>query len=167
MRRSDIRPQVHVACFDAQTGHGSNGGDSFVGRRRPARGFLPSVYAQPPDRCEGETLYYNTNLGAPWRPCPLAGGQIPLDQPLSRVRLRGDLAKARPALAAVSSTPCVYDRGTLLVAPADSPRIFAFDAATGQMLWQTGERGAGRRSTCWARPAITWLPAAGNSTGSA
>jgi outer membrane protein assembly factor BamB len=34
--------------------------------------------------------------------------------------------------------PCVYDRGTLLAAPADSPRIFAFDAATGQMLWQTG-----------------------------
>ena len=27
----------------------------------------------------------------------------------------------------------------LLAAPADSPRIFAFDAATGMMLWQTGE----------------------------
>ena len=34
--------------------------------------------------------------------------------------------------------PCILDRGTLLVAPADSPRIFAFDAPTGQLLWQTG-----------------------------
>jgi len=36
-------------------------------------------------------------------------------------------------------SPCLWDHGTLLVAPADSPRIFAFDAATGMMLWQTGE----------------------------
>jgi outer membrane protein assembly factor BamB len=31
----------------------------------------------------------------------------------------------------------VFHQGTLLVAPADSPRILAFDAATGQMLWRT------------------------------
>ena len=41
--------------------------------------------------------------------------------------------------------PCLLDRGTLLVAPADSPRIFAFDAATGQTLWQTGTRSGRRR----------------------
>ena len=38
--------------------------------------------------------------------------------------------------------PCVYDHGTLLVAPADSPRIFAFDAGTGQILWQTETQAA-------------------------
>ena len=35
-------------------------------------------------------------------------------------------------------TPCLYDRGTLIVAPADSPEVFALDAATGQALWHTG-----------------------------
>ncbi|MCG2684635.1 MAG: hypothetical protein L6306_13610, partial [Planctomycetales bacterium] len=34
--------------------------------------------------------------------------------------------------------PCLFDGETLLVAPADSPRIFAFDAAAGRLLWQTG-----------------------------
>jgi len=36
--------------------------------------------------------------------------------------------------------PCLVDRGTLLVAPADSPRIFALDAVGGQILWQTDAR---------------------------
>ncbi|MCD4727128.1 MAG: PQQ-binding-like beta-propeller repeat protein [Pirellulales bacterium] len=35
-------------------------------------------------------------------------------------------------------TPCLFDGGTLLVAPADSSRIFAFDASSGRLLWQTG-----------------------------
>ena len=65
---------------------------------------------------------------------------------------RGDLAKLAPHWRR-DLNPCVLDRGTLLVAPADSPRIFAFDAATGQILWQTGERSGRRRRICWARPA--------------
>ena len=36
--------------------------------------------------------------------------------------------------------PCLYHQGTLYVAPADSPRIFAIDAQTGMILWQTGEQ---------------------------
>ncbi len=33
--------------------------------------------------------------------------------------------------------PCLVDSDTLFVAPADSPRIFALDTFTGQLLWQT------------------------------
>ena len=33
--------------------------------------------------------------------------------------------------------PCVYHRGTLAVAPSDSEYILAFDATTGQMLWES------------------------------
>ncbi len=36
--------------------------------------------------------------------------------------------------------PCLYHQGMLFVAPADSPRIFAFDAQTGMMLWQSGDQ---------------------------
>ena len=31
--------------------------------------------------------------------------------------------------------PCLFDHGRLYVAPADSPRVYALDAATGQILW--------------------------------
>jgi outer membrane protein assembly factor BamB len=34
--------------------------------------------------------------------------------------------------------PCVYHRGVLYAAPADSPRVFAIDAADGRILWQSG-----------------------------
>ncbi len=44
--------------------------------------------------------------------------------------------------------PCVLDRGTLLVAPADSPHIFAFDAATGQM--------SGKPAAKWKTPPAFW-----------
>jgi outer membrane protein assembly factor BamB len=51
--------------------------------------------------------------------------------------LKGDSAKP-PAYACRDLTPCLYDRGTLYVAPADARSIFALDAASGQTLWQSG-----------------------------
>jgi len=133
MRRSDIRPQAFVACLDAETGR--RRWRRFVcGAETPARGIL----------CEcthnlltlaGDTLYYNTNLGAV-AAMRTGDGRLLWVGLYPRAR-RGDLAKLPPHWQR-GPNPCVYDRGTLLTAPADSPRIFAFDAATGQMLWQTG-----------------------------
>ncbi len=34
-------------------------------------------------------------------------------------------------------TPCIYDRGRLFVAPADTERVFALDASSGMVLWET------------------------------
>ena len=34
--------------------------------------------------------------------------------------------------------PCLFDHGTLLVAPTDTPAVLALDAANGQILWQSG-----------------------------
>ncbi len=83
----------------------------------------------------GGTLYYNTNLGAV-AAVAADDGRLLWVSLYPRDR-RGDLAKLAPHWRR-ELNPCVFDRGTLLVAPADSPRIFAFDAATGQALWQTG-----------------------------
>ena len=70
----------------------------------------------PPTRAGsiGSALYPR---GAPWRP------------------LRGSRRIGSRDL-----NPCLFDHGRLYVAPADSPRVYAFDAATGQILWP------GRRS---------------------
>jgi outer membrane protein assembly factor BamB len=80
-------------------------------------------------------LYYNTNLGAVGAIRANDGRVLWIS--LYPRALHGDLAKLAPHWRR-DLNPCVLDHGTLYVAPADSPRIFAFDAASGQALWQTG-----------------------------
>ncbi len=133
MRRQDIRPQVSVACFDADTGR-LRWRRFICGAETPARG----VYYESTHHLltlSGDTLYYNTNLGAV--AAVRADDGYPLWVSLYPRARRGDLAKLAPHWRR-DLNPCLFDGGTLLVAPADSPRIFAFDSATGQALWQTG-----------------------------
>ena len=133
MRRQDIRPQAFVACFDADTGR-FRWRRFICGAETPARGVLPEQ-THNLLTLSSDTLYYNTNLGAV-AALRADDGRI-LWVSLYPRALRGDLAKLAPHWRR-EVNPCVLDRGTLLVAPADSPHIFAFDAATGQILWQTG-----------------------------
>ena len=133
MRRQDIRPQAFVACFDAESGR-FRWRRFICGAETPARGLLPEQ-THNLLTLSSDTLYYNTNLGAV-AALRADDGRV-LWISLYPRALRGDLAKLAPHWQR-GLNPCLLDRGTLLVAPADSPRIFAFDAATGQMLWQTG-----------------------------
>lgn len=133
MRRNDIRPQAYVACFDPLNG------------RRRWRRFVAS--AETPNRgvlgqcsedlltLSGNTLYFNTNLGAV-ASLSTDDGRIHWVSLYPRDR-RGDLEHPAPHWSR-ELTPCVYDRGVLYAAPADSPRIFAFDAGDGRILWQSG-----------------------------
>ena len=135
MRRSEIGPQVqaHVACLDGETG--ALGWRTYVcAAETPARGTLHQA-SHNLLTLAGDTLYYNTNLGAV-AALSARDGRIKWVSLYPRVR-QGSLV--RPAAHwSRDLTPCLFDRGRLLVAPADSPRIFALDAATGQILWQTG-----------------------------
>jgi cellulose synthase operon protein C len=133
MRRHDIRPQAFVACFDADTGR-LRWRRFVCGAETPARGVVAEQTHNLLTLAES-VLYYNTNLGAVAALRADDGRILWLSQ-YPRA-LRGDLAKLAPHWRR-DLNPCVFDRGTLLVAPADSPRIFAFDASTGQLLWQTG-----------------------------
>jgi outer membrane protein assembly factor BamB len=135
LRRSDIRPQAHVACYDAQTGR--RRWRRFVcAADTPAQG----VFAQRTHNLltlRRETIYYNTNLGAV-AALSTHDGRVQWISLYPRVRL-GDLLRPEPYTAR-DLNPCVYHRGTLLVAPSDSRRILALDAATGRILWQTGSQ---------------------------
>jgi hypothetical protein len=133
MRRQDIRPQAMVACFEPDTGR-LRWRRFICGAETPARGAMPE-YTHNLLTLSNGTIYYNTNLGAVAALCA-EDGRIHWVSLYPRA-LRGDLAKLAPHWRR-DLNPCVLDQGTLLVAPADSPRIFAFDAATGAMLWQTG-----------------------------
>jgi outer membrane protein assembly factor BamB len=133
MRRSDIRTQAHVACFDAQTGR-LRWRRFVCGAETPARG----LYHQSTHNLltmEGRTLYYNTNLGAV-AALGANDGRLLWVSLYPRQR-KGDSQQLAPHWHR-DLNPCLVHQGTLLVAPADSPRIFCLDACTGQILWQTG-----------------------------
>ncbi len=131
MRRSDIRSQAHVACFDAQNGH-LRWRRFICGAETPARG----VFHQSTHNLltlQGETLYYNTNLGAV-AALSTDGGRLLWVSLYPRAR-HGNVLHLSPHWQR-DLTPCLYHAGTLLVAPADTPAVFALDAGTGQMLWR-------------------------------
>lgn len=133
MRRSDIQPQVHVACYDAETGR-LRWRQFVCAGETPARGLLCETTCNLLT-LHRETIYVNTNLGAV-AALSARDGRIQWVSLYPRVR-QGDLLHPEPYTCR-DLNPCVYDRGRLLVAPADSRRILAIDAATGQILWQTG-----------------------------
>jgi outer membrane protein assembly factor BamB len=130
MRRSDIRPQAHVACFDATTGR-MRWRQFVCAAETPARGALAEC-THTLLTLAGGTIFVNTNLGAV-ASLAVEDGRINWLSLYPRVRsgnlLRMDAHWQRDL------NPCLFDHGRLYVAPADSPRIYAFDAATGQILW--------------------------------
>jgi hypothetical protein len=132
MRRGGV-PEAHVACFDAQTGRRL--WRVFVcGAETPARGMFPQN-THNLLTLDRQTLYYNTNLGAV-AAISARDGRLQWVSLYPRAR-DGNLLELAPHWSR-DLNPCLCDHGTLLVAPADSPRVFALDAATGQILWQTG-----------------------------
>jgi len=130
MRRNDIRPQAHVVCFDTTTGR-MRWRRFVCAAETPARGSLAEC-THTLLTLAGGTIYVNTNLGAV-ASLAVEDGRINWLSLYPRARsgnlLRMDAHWQRDL------NPCLFDRGRLYVAPADSPRIYALDAATGQILW--------------------------------
>ena len=135
LRRSDVRPQAHVAAYDLQTGR--RRWRRFVcAAETPARSLYHEATAHLLTLA-GDTLYFNTSLGAA-AALDARDGAIRWLTLYPRAR-RGDVTRLAPHWHR-ELTPCLYHQGLLLTAPADNPRIFAFDACGGQLLWQTGSQ---------------------------
>ena len=135
MRRNDIRPQAHVACFDTTTGR-MRWRRFVCAAETPARGMLAEC-THTLLTLAGGSIYVNTNLGAV-ASLAVEDGRINWLSLYPRVR-SGNLLR----LAAHwqrDLNPCLFDHGRLYAAPADSPRLYCLDAATGQILWP-GRRG--------------------------
>jgi outer membrane protein assembly factor BamB len=133
MRRSEVQPQSYVACFDAEGGQ-LRWRQFVCGADTPSRGSIPEITYNLLT-LHRDTLYVNTNLGGV-AALNTRDGQLQWLAVYPRA-LKGDLGKPGP-FTCRDLTPCLYDRGTLLVAPADSRFLLAIDAATGQILWQSG-----------------------------
>lgn len=132
VRRGDIQPQTHVACYSAEDGRLL--WRQFVCQAEtPARGMYHET-SHNLLTLHRDTLYVNTNMGAV-AALSTDGGRVRWVAIYPRQR-QGDLQ--RPAAHwSRDLNPCLFDRGRLYVAPSDSPRIFCLEAATGQILWQT------------------------------
>jgi outer membrane protein assembly factor BamB len=133
MRHNDIRPQACVACLDADTGR-LRWRRFVCSAETPARAIFPEC-THNLLTLAGGTIYCNTNLGAV-AAVAVEDGRLLWVSLYPRDR-HGSLDRLAPHWRR-ELNPCIFDRGTLLVAPADCSRIFALDAATGQALWQTG-----------------------------
>jgi outer membrane protein assembly factor BamB len=136
MRYNDVRPQSHVACYElaAATGAAGTVYDARLRWRRlicsaesPARG-MEEITHNLLTLAEG-SLYLNTNLGAVAR-LSAEDGRIDWIHTYPRAK-----TSQNPAHFYRDLNPCVYYRGTLYVAPTDSPQIFAIDAASGLLRW--------------------------------
>ena len=132
LRQSGATPQAHVACYDADLKR-LRWQRKVAGAGTLAQGAYPEV-THNLLTLERGMLYYNTNLGAV-AAIEARDGQtrwVYQYPRLCKVDL-GDHAKHFYR----DLTPCLYDGGVLYCAPADSRFIFALDAPTGILLWDT------------------------------
>jgi outer membrane protein assembly factor BamB len=131
MRYSDVRPQVHVACYDATTG-------LRLWRRficsgeAPGGGTWDEITHQLLTLAEG-SLYYNTDLGAV-AALSTGSGRVRWIRRYAHEPLATD-AEARTVRAPRDLNPCVFHRGILYVAPGDFRGVVALSADTGEMQW--------------------------------
>lgn len=130
LRRSDVRPQAHVACYDIASGR-LLWRKFICAAETPARGQIEEVTHNLLTLQAG-TIYYNTNLGGV-AALRASDGAIRWIRLYPRVT-QGDLSQRASHLHR-DLTPCVYSRGILLVAPSDSRQILGISALTGRLLW--------------------------------
>lgn len=161
MRHSDVRPQSHVACFDAQSG-GLKWRRMIAAAETPALGQMPEITHNLLTLVE-DTLYVNTNLGAIAAVSARDGW----------VRWIARYARAQPTSYSRPATnfyrdlnPCVYYQGKVLAAPADCEEILALDAGTGELLWSAPELaktvhllGVGRGNLIASGEQLWWINA--------
>jgi len=133
MRRSDVTPHAYVACFDAVTGSqlwrssiGSADTPSTGGGEEVSHNLLTFV---------GDRIYFNSNLGLV-AALDAKSGKICWLHEYDRAA-GGDLSG--PLHFDRDPAPCLYHGGLLIVAPSDTPAIFALDADTGKKIWATDE----------------------------
>lgn len=134
MRRADVQPHAHVACFQIGSGR-------MLWRRHicwadtPGRGTVQEISHSLLTLDDG-TVYFNTNLGV------VAALEARTGTPRWMASYpRNNIAPTGPHDRAWhvfrDLVPCLLYRGMVIAAPADTDRIFALDASTGRRLWQT------------------------------
>ena len=135
MRQGDITPRAYVACFDAASG--SQLWRTSIGAADTLAGGLGDEITHNLLTLAGKRIYFNTNLGLVAALDTHDGSICWLHRYERRSNQPLDAGSAEPLHASRDPSPCLYQDGLVIVAPADTPNIFALDAVTGQTVWTT------------------------------
>ena len=133
---------TYIACLDADTGlvrwirylgFASPDGDNFFGMQMQFGGMATaSDFNHRLLSLDGPALYYQTNLGAVVALEAATGGTLWVaTYPRQESARHGGNSSERDL------NPAVVDDGRVFVAPSDADAIFAFDAASGRLLWKS------------------------------
>jgi outer membrane protein assembly factor BamB len=137
MRHSDVTPHAYVACFDAATG-ARRWRTSIGAADTPAGGLGDEITHNLLTLVENR-VYFNTNLGLV-AALDAENGDIRwisrYDRFTEKTFMQG---VAGPPHFDRDPAPCLYHDGLVIVAPSDSPAIFALDADTGKTVWQQNQ----------------------------
>ena len=145
LRRSDVRPQAHVGCFDAQSGK-LKWRRMISSAETPGQGQSNEITSNLLT-LDGQRLYYNTNLGAV-AALDTRRGQIEWLTVYPRAKA-GDLSE-RATHFYRDLTPCLYDQGKIFVASADAEELWA-RRRNGTVVLETASQGRPtRRSHAFA-----------------
>lgn len=141
--KGGIREETAIACYEVETG-------SLVWRRsisttEPYGVGMVSDGNVPHQThnlltLEQGVLYYNTNRGVVTAVDAASGKFLWLTRYPRKTLRTQTLAEANVTLQR-DLNPCIVTRGMVITMPMDSDRVFALDAATGQLVWQTVPEG--------------------------
>jgi outer membrane protein assembly factor BamB len=141
MRHSDVSPHAYVACFDATSG-ALLWRTSIGAADTPAAGDGDEITHNLLTLVE-DRVYFNSNLGL----------VAALDTTTGRIcwlrrydRLSGKRftpGGAKPVHFGRDPAPTLYEDGLLIIAPSDTPQVFAIDADTGRTVWENDQMADG------------------------
>ncbi len=135
-RRENVRTQSHVACFVMRRHRAElRWRTRIVTAESPGQGEVDEFTHNLLTLDQG-TLYVNTNLGAV-AAVDADDGQLRWLVRYPRAPLTSQDIDRTGRYLLRDLNPCLVDRGMVFTAPSDCDRIFALDAATGMLLWQT------------------------------
>ena len=137
MRHSDVTPHAYVACYDVATGNllwrtaigaadtpGAGSGDEIT------HNLLTLV---------GDRIYFNTNLGLVAALDARTGAICWLHRYERRTSEPLITGRTMPLQFERDPAPCLFYEGLIIVAPTDTPEVFALDAMTGRALWRNDQ----------------------------
>ncbi len=135
MRLSDATPHAYVACFDAATGN-QLWRTSIGAADTPGTGFGDET-THNLLTLVGDRIYFNSNLGLVAALDADSGGICWVHR-YGRVG-GADVIRGRhgPLHFDRDPSPCLYHDGLVVVAPSDTPKVFALDAETGNLVWSS------------------------------
>jgi cellulose synthase operon protein C len=133
MRHSDVTPHAFVACFDAAS-RAQLWRTPIGSADTPAGGVGDEITHNLLTLVE-DRIYFNSNVGFV-AALDIINGQIRWLHRYARLDVKFSPGSSGPPCFDRDPSPCLYHDGIIVIAPSDSPAVFALDADTGKTIWQ-------------------------------